>query len=310
MNMEEIIIFPVGIYGLFIFFSNNPYILRITEEENFFALLGQEIGRSLYRANLYHRLEHSIHELEVKNKTLNKQLELAQSIQSSIMFNQQYDDVGIEYSVKYIPSDFLSGDLYDIWRISPNKISVLIADVCGHGVSSALITAFMKATLKEIVNSRSTSGEIFSKLNDRLVDILPLDMYVSAFLVIIDTKNKTFEYSSAGHPSQFFYDSFNNKIDETYNLGDTLLSIIPNVNYKTHRQKYNNGDRLLLFTDGIYELRKQNGDIFGRKRFFELVTKYINLSKDEILNKVVKNAYEITQQNFLEDDVNLILIDL
>ncbi len=310
LKIEEVIVFPVGIYGLFFFFSNNPNILRITEEENFFALLGQEIGRSLYRANLYHRLEHSINELERNNYTLNKQLRIAQSIQSSIMFNQNNNNVGIEYSVKYIPSDFLSGDLYDVWKISDNKVSVLIADVCGHGVSSALIATFMKATLKEIVNDKSTTGEILSKLNNRLVDILPLDMYVSAFLVIIDTEEKIIEYSSAGHPAQIYYDFKSQTMDETKGLGDTLLSIIPNVYYKTYQKNFNKGDRLLLFTDGIYELRKENGEIYGRKKFYKLVEKYISLNKDEILNKIIKNAYDVTERNFLEDDVNIILIDL
>jgi serine phosphatase RsbU (regulator of sigma subunit) len=226
------------------------------------------------------------------------------------MFNQNNYNVGIEYSVKYIPSDFLSGDLYDVWKISENKVSVLIADVCGHGVSSALIATFMKATLKELVNDKSTTGEIFSKLNNRLVDILPLDMYVSAFIVIIDIDEKTIEYSSAGHPAQLYYNTETKKINETKGMGDTLLSIIPNVSYKTYQRSFNQGDRLLLFTDGIYELRKDNGEIFGRKKFYNLVEKYISLPKDEILNKIIKNAYEITERNFLEDDVNIILIDL
>ncbi len=308
LDPKEIILFPVDIYGLFLFCSNNPYIVRISEEANFFALLGQEVGRSLQRANLYHRLEHSRNELHIKNKTLNKQLELAQSIQNSIMTTQKRGDINIDYAIKYMPSEFLSGDLYDIWSISENKTSVVIADVCGHGVSSALITAFIKATLKEILIETASTGDIFTKLNNRLVDILPLDMYVSAFILIVDTEKKTFEYSSAGHPSQFYYNAKEDTLEETEHLGGTLLSIIPGIPFNSHIQTYNTGDRLILFTDGIYELRGEDGEIYGRRRFKNFVRNNIHLGNKNLLDSIVKNAYDVTKQNFLEDDVNLIIL--
>lgn len=310
LDPKEIILFPVDIYGVFLFCSNNPYVLRISEEANFFALLGQEVGRSLQRANLYHRLEHSRNELHIKNKTLNKQLELAQSIQNSIMTTQKRGDINIDYALKYIPSEFLSGDLYDLWSISENKTSVIIADVCGHGVSSALITAFIKATLKEILIDTASTGDIFTMLNNRLVDILPLDMYVSAFILIVDTEKKTFEYSSAGHPSQFYYNIKKDTLTETEHLGGTLLSIIPGIPFNSHIQKYNSGDKLILFTDGIYELRSEDGEIYGRKRFKNFVRNNIQLGNRELLESIVQNAYDVTKQNFLEDDVNLIVLTL
>lgn len=310
MDLDEIIIFKAGIYGIFVFCSNNPHILRISEEQNFFTLLGEEIGNSLHRANLYHRLEHSRNEIEMRNKTLNKQLELAQSIQTSIMKYHKNTQTNVKYAVKYIPSEFLSGDLYDVWNISEDRTSILIADVCGHGVSSALIATFMKANLREVVSDNLSSGEILSQLNNRLVNILPMDMYVSAFLIIVNTKENILEISSAGHPSQFYYDIKSDKIEETKSLAGTLLSIIPNVEFETYIQKYNAGDRVLLFTDGIYEIKDDSGEIYGRKKFKDAVRNHIKLPKEEFLDSIVNNAYEITKQNFLEDDVNLIVIDL
>lgn len=310
LNPKEIIIVPVGNFGVFIFSSYNPYELRITEEKRFFTLLAQELEHSLQRANLYFQLRMSYDELENKNNTLNRQLELSQSIQNEIMTLKKNEKLKIDYCVKYIASEYLSGDLYDIWNVSDNVICVLIADVCGHGVSSALVTSFIKATIREIVHIDFSAARVLEELNKRLMDILPLDTFVSAFVVLIDIEKNQLEYSTAGHPGQFYYNSINNKLEITYSKGGTLLSVLEDSIFYNETQKYDKGDKLILFTDGIYEIRDKNNEIYGRKSFHNFVSNNIKLNKEELLDKIINNAYLINKSENLEDDVNIIIIDL
>lgn len=295
--------------GLVILFSPDSELVRVPENLRFFDLVGKLLGSALERAQLFYELEQSFREIDKKNRLFSDQLQLAQKLQSGILEIQFPRKPQIEFAIKYIPSYQLGGDFYDIFEIRENRIGVLIADVCGHGVSSALITTFLKAAARDLSQSLDDPSEMMNILNQKLVPILPVEMFVSAFYLICDLAEHKAYFSNGGHPLPIYYDSRSDSVAEL-DIPGIILSISETSRFETRSITYNPGDKIFLFTDGLYEIKNAEGDYMGVERIQHIIHQFRHESVIRIVEEIMKEVYRFADRIELEDDLNLIAIDL
>jgi sigma-B regulation protein RsbU (phosphoserine phosphatase) len=150
-------------------------------------------------------------ELRRKNQDLEEDLEMARELQNALM-PQRYpcfprhaapSESALRFAHFFNPSSSVSGDFFDILRLSDTSGGIFICDVMGHGVRAALVAAIIRALITELKNSASNPGEFLSHLNRKLCGILQqtrIPMFASAAYVIGDIERGELRYANAGHP--------------------------------------------------------------------------------------------------------------
>ncbi len=295
-------------FGTLFFFSTKNNLLRFSNLK-FYNLVGYQIGLAIEKADLFNRIEDSAKEIMKKNDIFNDEMKLAQKMQTELLSLKLPDKKGINFAIKYIPSYRLSGDFYDIFEIAENKIGVIIADVCGHGINAALITTFLKASVFGMSKECPKPNNLLNKLNKKLSGVLSSKTYVTAYYLIIDLAENKISFSNGGHPYPIFYNKKQNKLEELKTDG-TLLSVTPFSEYVTETKKIGSGDRIVLFTDGIFDIRNKKGDFIPKENITQLIFNEQNINGVELIDKILQEMYNFKGSSDFEDDINLIVIDI
>ncbi|NLY19923.1 MAG: SpoIIE family protein phosphatase [Tissierellia bacterium] len=244
-------------------------------------------------------------ELLEKNKIINNDLALAKRIQNAILPSN--DDLeGVSFDYIYKASNTLSGDIFDIYDIGKNCVGVYICDVAGHGVAAAIITMFIRQTMRTISHYGVSPSNTLSFLHQKFCKLdLEAEYYFTMFYGIYDKDNKRFKYSNAGHNCiPFLYDDDNNIIMLESN-GYPIVNILKNIKYENKEVEVKAGDKILLYTDGITEAKNKYGKEFGEDR----VKKLLLENRDDLLDQIVKklNSFIYDEQM---DDFAAVLIDI
>ncbi|MCI6609804.1 MAG: serine/threonine-protein phosphatase [Ezakiella sp.] len=241
-------------------------------------------------------------ELFIKNKIMNKDLSMTKKIQESILPSDlNYGRIKVDYC--YQPCEQLSGDIFDVIKVSRSITGAYICDVAGHGVPAAMITVFVRETMRSLYDYNSTAYDL-SELHKRFLNLrLGMDQYLTMFYVLIDTEERTISYSNAGHNCPMILirkDGF-----ETISIpGKPICNYFTNIEFKEHIIRFNPGDKLLLFTDGIIESVNKNGEQFGIERVEGIVE---NCSSD-ILG-ALKRSVDYFNGGIRYDDMCAVLIE-
>ena len=223
------------------------------------------------------RLKQAHDELYEKNQQIQKELEYAKRLQQFII---PKDFSFISYpsiSGRYLPIADIGGDLFDCYKISDSKIGVLIADVTGHGIAAALVMSMAKMTFNIYSYEIFPTQQLMSKINEEMRGLL-LDMqYITAFYMLIDIEHHTITFTNAGHTRPLYYRKSTDKIIALDTNG-LFLGIQDESLYEQKSIHYEPGDRCILYTDGITELKDDNNEEFGEVRLAKFLKQHNNTS--------------------------------
>ena len=185
----------------------------------------------------------------------------------------------------------------------------------GHGARSALVTAILRALLPGIVKATADPSEFMEQLNDHFLDIIERSgqtIFVTAFFMVLDTKNKTANYVTAGHPSPIYT---NRRTGQTGLLIEKIrhqpaLGLIKGANYSTHSKPLEPDDVFLIFTDGLLEAENAQGEMFGDQALIDTIRHHNELSIADLSHKVVSELARFTDHKSLEDDLCLVTAEV
>jgi phosphoserine phosphatase RsbU/P len=247
-----------------------------------------------------------LHEQLVEKKRIQAQLEVARQVQLELLPDHDPRLKSFDISAYVFPTEEVSGDYYDWVKIFDDQIGVIIADVAGKGIPAALLVAFLRASLRAGVQTGYAPHIALSKVNDLLWDSVESHQFVTAIYGILDATNRTFVYSNAGHnPPLLINPNGDYKFVE---YGDLPLGMFRAMRYHQHFLRLEKGQVLVLYTDGITEAAKPDGEEFGREKLAELVLEGINLNAKEMIDFIRKGVQDFTDRKFLDDDGTLFII--
>lgn len=240
--------------------------------------------------------------------------ELTHDISQANHFSKcHYRDERLKISGVYLPCDALGGDIYDVIPFPDGTVGVTVADVSGHGVPAGFITAIFKSSFYRITHGHSAPNDILYHLNNELADIVKTGEYVTAaYCRIRPHQNASdgllLDFSGAGHPYPVFYQAQTNTISRLQENG-TPLVWIKNIDYPLGTVALAPGDKLLLFTDGVSEMRNAQEELFGEKALEQLFLKLIENKSPYILDDLIQALSDYTEGHPLEDDLSMVLIE-
>jgi sigma-B regulation protein RsbU (phosphoserine phosphatase) len=247
-----------------------------------------------------------LHEQLIEKKRLQAQLEIAREVQLELLPDHDPDLKGFDISAYIFPTEEVSGDYYDWVQIFEDQIGLVVADAVGKGIPAALLMAFLRAALRAGVQVGYAPHIALAKVGNLLWDSVEAHQFITAIYGILDATNKTFVYSNAGHNPPLLIKP--NGEYRYVEYGDLPLGMFRNMQYHQHFIRFETGQTLVLYTDGITEATNDAGEEFGNKRFAELVLKGIDLSAKELIDFIREGLTKFTGQSFLGDDGTLFIV--
>jgi len=210
--------------------------------------------------------------------------------------------------VTYQPMFYMGGDYAKFNFIDKDKLLFVLADVTGHGVSSALLVNRIHTEIERLSREALLPGAILKAL-DRFIneDFGKMGFYISAFCGLLDFSKKQLVYSNHGHPPQILIQSKDKNIvlmnSQTFLMGIGMNE--ENV-YNTNVD-FERGDRLILFTDGVIEARDVSGELFGYERLERFADDNSSLDVVEFNKRLIAdvNAFQAGDPT---DDIFLLTI--
>jgi sigma-B regulation protein RsbU (phosphoserine phosphatase) len=245
---------------------------------------------------------------------LRRSLDLAKEVQQNLLPKANPLVEGLDIAGKSIYCDETGGDYYDFISFADNdkhKIGVAIGDVSGHGISSALLMATVRSSLRQRASLPGSIASIISDINFQLVqDVEDSGQFMTMFYLSIDPLKRHLHWVRAGHDPAIFYDPGSDSFEE---LGGSGLSLgvdenwVFEENLKTGLTK---DQVILLGTDGIWEARNQKGEMFGKKRIYDIIRKNSSLSGNEIIDVILESLNSFQKGAKIEDDITLVVIKI
>lgn len=216
----------------------------------------------------------------------------------------------------YEPLGLVSGDFFEVLAVSETALSILIADVMGHGVQAALITAMMRALIQDHRSLAGDPGAFLTALNRSLTMILDgcgLSTFVSALALVVDTATGSLGFANAGHPCPILLRpacGMTRVLDCHCRHNGGLLGIGLDTAYSAARIGLAAGDRVLVFTDGLFEIPGPDGEILGLSGLLALAAGLMPLPGDVFVDNLVQAARAFTPSGKFEDDVCLVGLEV
>lgn len=247
-----------------------------------------------------------LHEQMIEKKRIEAQLEVARQVQLELLPDHDPQIAGFDVSAYLFPTEEVSGDYYDWVRIFDDQVGMIVADAVGKGIPAALLMSFLRASLRSAVQVGYAPHIAMSKVNNLLWDSVEEHQFITAIYGILDETNRTFVFSNAGHNPPLLI-----KPDGEYRYveyGDMPLGMFYDARFHQHFIRFETGQTMVLYTDGITESARENGEEFGRERLAESVLRGIHLPAKRLIDHIRKDVADFTERKFLDDDGTLFIV--
>jgi phosphoserine phosphatase RsbU/P len=249
----------------------------------------------------------------VQKERLERELEIAKEVQQ-LLFPSKNPRIGkLEVSGVCLPARVVSGDYYDFLYLGENELGLALADICGKGISAALLMSNLQATLRSNVlnlwrqngsNGENTLARIVEKLNSQIYSFTAANKFATFFYAVYNDQNQTLTYCNAGHNPPLH---FNGKDVRRLRTGGTVVGIFEDSEYKQETVRLQPGDFLIAYTDGIVESLNEYGEEFGENRLIQLIQKHRDYDADKMKGAIVENVLSWTFAEERDDDMTLIV---
>jgi sigma-B regulation protein RsbU (phosphoserine phosphatase) len=257
---------------------------------------GSQAAISIERAMLHAEL--------IEKRRWEDELELARRIQNTFLPEVLPHIPGYEISAINFPSEEVSGDYYDVIRITPDQWGVVIADVFGKGIPASLVMASFRASLLAEIRNNYSIGTILTKVNQLIWESVEPEHCVTACYGVIDTKQRVLTYSNGGHIYPLVISRHDTRKLET---GGLVLGVLRESVYEEERIHLRQGDLLLFFTDGLTEAENEQGEPFGDERIEGIARSMLDSPCDEIVKRIYDEIAGFTG-GVLADDFTVLAI--
>ncbi len=260
------------------------------------------------------------HEKKLQNALdkIEKDLAAARDAQMSLLPKELAGIPNVEFKARFHPSQFVSGDIYNVFRLDEFNIGVYHIDISGHGVPAALFSVSLSQMLNTNISKKNllkvpVNKPPYYKINppDKVIGILNEDqsfeqngIYFTMVYMILNFKEHVVRYARAGHnPPVLIKANGDVFITEagSFPVGWDFPRDDKVVEFNTDEDS-----RIYMFSDGITEACNAKGDLFTRERMIDILRENRHKSLDECLDLVISGVREFSGSNDFEDDVSIV----
>jgi len=260
------------------------------------------------------RLKFLNERIKKQHNSMLKDLSSAQKIQKSLLPTNYPESEALSFAATYVPCTQVGGDLYDVFRIDDDHLGLYICDVSGHGVAAAMITVFIKQTFDTYIEQMSSPERLspmktMEKINNAFSEEDFEEYYATIFYAVINEKTLEMKYSCAAHNGRPFIVKEKDQIVE---IGHNALAVgwFKDAEFQEETVSLTSGEKILFYTDGIFEAADTEDKIWGLNSFKEFTLASHFLQPDAFCDKLLKTLEAYTGRTEQEDDIALLIVNV
>ncbi|GAB4578174.1 MAG: hypothetical protein Fur0022_09080 [Anaerolineales bacterium] len=268
---------------------------------------------AIQRAGLVEQLRAKIAALEAAQaelalkERLEREMELARNVQQNVLPRIFPQAPGFQFAAGYVPARFVGGDFYDVIDLGDGKFGLAIADVSDKGMPAALYMTLTRSLLRAEAYRQPSPRAVLERVNHLLMELGEPTMFVTVFYAVLDTTTRGLVYARAGHDRPLLVRG--RALIELTGRGTPLGFLeAPYFHLTEEACELEPGDRLVLFTDGITDILREDGHLTDHELFRTLLPQLIHHPAEGLCQAIFQTLTEIQGKNEQFDDMALLVV--
>lgn len=252
------------------------------------------------------RIEHArLNEIEEAERAMAKDMEQAALIQKGLLPSGPPTIAGLDLAGKTTACRTVGGDYFDFLVFPDGRLGLLVGDVAGKGMPASLLMSSLQARVHVLFEEADELGRKITRLNKAVCSNCPDNRFITFFMTVIDPSTGALVYTNAGHNPPLLIRAGGGF--DMLKGGGVILGILPIATYKETINQMNSGDVLVLYSDGVTEAARPDGDEYGEQRLAELVMTLRDRPAAEIIESIEAAVVEFTQGAPAADDITVVI---
>ena len=243
---------------------------------------------------------------ESEIQRIRDELNEAQNIQMALLPTEPPQTQSYDIAGKSIPATQVGGDFFEYLTVANGQTAIAVADAAGKGIRGAMNAVLTNGMLNEIARIKSDANAILRELNIGLAPRMYGHNFIALNLAILDENGKCIDYANGGQPYPIL-----KRGDEIIELtnGDLPLGSMKKVDYESVTYGFEDGDILIIHSDGLIEALNTNQEMYGTERLIDLTSKLPNdCSAEEVVQHIVQNVEAFVEDAEQYDDLTLVVV--
>lgn len=248
-----------------------------------------------------------------EQERLQKEMQVAQEIQHTLLPESFPDIEGYELASYYEAAKEVGGDYFDFFKVDRDTLGIAVADVSGKGVPGSLVMTMIRTALRTEARGNKNAADVLAKVNDFVINDMKRGMFVTVFYIILDSKRRIINYASAGHNPMILY---RGQSEKSYYLNPRGFPIGINLpdralfrkSIESDSLQLRPDDVLIIYTDGITEAMDKYRNRFGDERFLSVIRRIGNLQAKPLVGRIKEEIQRFTGGHPQSDDITLVAI--
>jgi sigma-B regulation protein RsbU (phosphoserine phosphatase) len=237
-----------------------------------------------------------------------RDLAIAREIQMGILpsdLASPAKGLGLDVHATIEPARHVGGDLFEVLRVSDDRLLVAVGDVCGKGIPAALFMAVAVTLLRTLARRGEGPGEILARLNDELAAQNPRGMFVT--MTCLEIRGNRVTGANAGHDTSILVGAGGNP-RPVFPSSGTVLGLFPGQAYESTTLEVEAGDSLVLYTDGVSEAANAESVLFGDERLRACFESGAGQSASETVDRVLRAVRGFAGGAPQSDDITILAV--
>lgn len=316
--------------------SDYVYIIMLTAKaEKHDIVAGMSAGADDFLAKPFHRDELKVRlragqritslnrEINETNRRLKRSLEAAAEIQRSFLPSNVPETLSFRFSWEYQLCDELGGDMLNIVPLDDERIGVYVLEVSGDGVPASLLATTLTRLMSPSSDPSSllvergddfddfdvlNPDEVVLRLSEQFSGSLEPGQFVTLLYGVLDSRTREFVYVTAGHPP-LIHQKVSGESNALQSSGLPISAGQDDADYETESLTLSNGERLVIYSDGVPDTANASGDLYGIDRFEDTLARGRNLPLEEATAAIVSELAKWRGSSPVNDDMSLVAIE-
>jgi serine phosphatase RsbU (regulator of sigma subunit) len=240
-----------------------------------------------------------------EQERMRHELTLAHSIQQGLLPRQLPQSDYFEMRALSIPCQSVGGDYYDVVRLPDERYGFTVADVSGKGLPAAILAATLQGAFAAVAAGDPDPCDLFHRMNDFLCERTPTEMFATIFYGVLDCHGG-FTFVNAGHAAPLVIR--NNGAVHRLDSSDFPLGLFSGASFQKGRTHLEQGEHVLIYTDGITEAQNQRDELFGETRLKALLEECVGQGTQTVCDKIVAAVQDFARGAPQADDLTLAVV--
>jgi len=244
--------------------------------------------------------------VSLEKEKMASELAIAKTIQDSALPKDFPENEYFELIASMTPAREVGGDFYDFFPIDENHFGLVMADVCGKGITAALYMMSAKTVIKSMLEAGYPLKEAVCRANNSLCNNRAPLMFVTAFVGVLDLRTGKIEYVNAGHNPPLH--RIGNEYEYVNVIKNMVLGVKAGYEFQVGEITLKKGERLFLYTDGVTEAQTKDSKFFGEDRLLKILNEK-EVETDKTLNYVYKSIQKFIKGAPQFDDITMMIVE-